>query len=830
MSGHWREMVRNTWMIAALAITSVLASHVAAVAQISVDATILTSGYTQNFDSMGTSGTATLPTGWKMTAAGAGTTAGWSTVGNLTAVSAQASSGSPTSGGRYNWGSSTTDRAAGFMTSGSYASPNGLLFGLTNTTTNTITGLTLAFDYERYRINTAAASATFFSSTDGSTWSAVTAGDSGSFATGTSSYTFSDGTVVSKSGIAISSLNIGQNQSFYLKWNFSTTGSNSQGIGLDNFGATFTSTGGSVTYYWVGDDTTLGGSGTWSQTGGTSWRSTDTDGTGEAWDSAKVAVFGGTTAGTVTVSDTVNANAGIQFATSGYTVSGGTVSMGQGTMTTDASATATVFSVVAGTAGLTKAGAGTLVLDAANTFSGNVAVNAGTLEINSDADLGDSTNDVAVSGTLRTTATAALGAGRDLSGSGTLDIAAGTTLTVNGATNMTGLTLTNTGTLSLQGATRSVGNLAINAPLTIQASGAVSATGLTASGLTSGTATIAPAVVLTSGDKTVNVPGTGTLVLEGDISGLGTNRLAKTGTGTLVVDGPISAGGLRVGSTGSSPTNGGNVVLGQASSVGSTTLQLNYGTLSTTAEGGIVTTQGVSLGGRTGAVATLGGSEPITFNGPSSFFRGTGTSGELRLDVNNETTLGGGFAATSGSGTATGITIGGSGKLTLAGDGSALVDAITLQNSLDLLVEGSLGSAVTVGATNALGGDGTIGGNLSLLAGAGFIFTTNKTLTVNGASVTFGNFGVSDLIGFSAAIPDGTYTLIDGLAVVSTTNLRNLGAANAYDLGSGRSAYFETGSLVLQVVPEPSSVVLAGLGGLLAAGYAARRRRPLGND
>jgi hypothetical protein len=86
-----------------------------------------TSAITQNFDSLGTSGTATLPAGWKMSAAGAGTSAGYSTSGNLTAVNLQASSGSPATGGRYNWGSSSSERALGFMTSGSYASPNAIM-------------------------------------------------------------------------------------------------------------------------------------------------------------------------------------------------------------------------------------------------------------------------------------------------------------------------------------------------------------------------------------------------------------------------------------------------------------------------------------------------------------------------------------------------------------------------------------------------------------------------------------------------------------------------------------------------------------------------------
>jgi hypothetical protein len=198
-----------------------------------------TSAITQNFDSLGTSGTAALPAGWKMSAAGAGTTAGYSTSGNLTAVTQQASSGSPTAGGRYNWGSSSSDRALGFMTSGSYASPNAIMVAFKNSTGSTITGFSISFDYERYRINTAAASVTFSRSTNGSTWTSDTAGQSGAFSTGSSSYTFSSGTTVSKS-FSVSAISLAPDSLYYFKWDFNTTGGSSQGIGLDNFSLTAT--------------------------------------------------------------------------------------------------------------------------------------------------------------------------------------------------------------------------------------------------------------------------------------------------------------------------------------------------------------------------------------------------------------------------------------------------------------------------------------------------------------------------------------------------------------------------------------------------------------
>jgi hypothetical protein len=49
-----------------------------------------------------------------------------------------------------------------------------------------------------------------------------------------------------------------------------------------------------------------------------------------------------------------------------------------------------------------------------------------------------------------------------------------------------------------------------------------------------------------------------------------------------------------------------------------------------------------------------------------------------------------------------------------------------------------------------------------------------------------------------------------------------LGSANPYDLCGDTTGYFESGSLDVVIVTEPSAWLLAGLG-LAAAGWAARR-------
>jgi autotransporter-associated beta strand protein len=361
------------------------------------EAVVLLTGtsYTQNFNTIGTTATASLPTGWKMTAAG-DTSVSWADGTNVTATTQAASSGSPTSGGRYNWGdgSDASDRAIGFMTSGSYASPNSVILGLTNNTGSSISAFNLAFDYERYRINSAAAAITFFVSSNGSDWTAVTAGDSGAFSTGTSAYNFTTGTVINKSGISVSDLSIANGSSYYFRWNFNTTGGNSQGLGLDNFDLTATLAAG-PDYFWLGSDTTRGGSGTWANTGGTAWSTTDVDGSGTAWDSSKTATFN-TAAANVTVDGTVNANNGLTFAagSNGSTITGGTAinlggaTIADNTITTAVGVTATIGTDITGTTGMTKSGDGILVLNGDNTYSGGTSVTAGTLVAANDTALG----------------------------------------------------------------------------------------------------------------------------------------------------------------------------------------------------------------------------------------------------------------------------------------------------------------------------------------------------------------------------------------------------------------------------------------------------------
>jgi fibronectin-binding autotransporter adhesin len=134
--------------------------------------------------------------------------------------------------------------------------------------------------------------------------------------------------------------------------------------------------------------------------------------------------------------------------------------------------------------------------------------------------------------------------------------------------------------------------------------------------------------------------------------------------------------------------------------------------------------------------------------------------------------------------------------------------------------------AISVASIATLGDTGTMGGNLSFDTNAAFVFNAAAPLTVSG-SVTFSSpefFGVSSLTGLTSSTPDATYPLIAGN--VNLTNLANFGSSNAYDLGSGKTAYFQAGSpngLSLVVVPEPTSIT-AGLAAFGLTALILRRR------
>lgn len=800
-----------------------------------------------------------------------------------------AGTGSGTGGDTYSFGATSgTDRALGGLQSGSLVPSWGFIF--TNGTGQTITDIAISYLGETWRVGAAnrsdridfqtLAGATALGS---GTWvdnNALDYANPGQVATGSGSVQHS-ATITS----TISSLSIANGTNYGFRWtDFNATGSD-DGIGIDDFSITFTLAAGTTDLFWLGGDTTRGGAGTWENSGGTAWSSTDADGTGAAWVSSKAAIFN-TSPATVSLSGTVDVNKGITFATGtdGSTISGGTAlnlggaTAADNTISTASAVTATITSTITGTAnGLTKAGDGALILGSSNSFVGTVNVSAGTLSISSDDQLGNTANDIVLGGILKTTTSIAMNAGRDLSGSGTLDIAQSTTLTVNGNISTSSLTLSNTGTASLSG-TNSVGALSITGNATVQGT-AISLTGLTLTH--TGTASVSNNLTFSSGDKTVSVPAGATLSLTGTVTAPG--RILKTGTGTLELasDNTTLVGGARLGASSASPIDGGILKIGHKNSLGApaSTFQFNYGTINatTTLTGANAIPNPLSIGARTGAAAVISGSD-IEFTGDFGFFRGTGSAaGQMVVNVNNTTTLNGNvIAIAGGGGAATGLTLGGTGKLVLGGNWSLNALPITVADSLTLVTNTTVTSALNVGPTSTLGGAGTISGpttiegthspgnspglqtfgsNLTYSGGASVVNWELAGNTISGRGTNFDGIDVTGTLDFAGATTlnlsfdnlgstvDWTNTLWltdqTWLLYEVTTATNNIGNFNIFTSNwkDSTGAFFNTvltGStftlsqtgndvfLNFTAIPEPSRTILLGLGSIA---LIFRRRR-----
>jgi hypothetical protein len=198
--------------------------------------------YTQYFDAFGSSPTASLPTGFRVN--GNGVSPSWTT-GTTATTAAGWTSGSlaltgTSTGGTYNFANvaSSTDRALGFLTSGSYVSPNSIILRITNNTGVTVTNLNISFDYEKYRAGTRAWNLTFFHGNTVNPTIAETTGDQ-AYAVDGANAVVNPPTSITKT-IALAGLSIANGTDYYLKW--TSTGlagsTNSQGIALDNFSIT----------------------------------------------------------------------------------------------------------------------------------------------------------------------------------------------------------------------------------------------------------------------------------------------------------------------------------------------------------------------------------------------------------------------------------------------------------------------------------------------------------------------------------------------------------------------------------------------------------------
>lgn len=287
----------------------------------------------------------------------------------------------------------------------------------------------------------------------------------------------------------------------------------------------------------------------------------------------------------------------------------------------------------------------------------------------------------------------------------------------------------------------------------------------------------------------VNSVGAGTATGTLNISG-GTVTVAENGGNSIILGNATVAGGTATGNlnlTGGTLTVAGDIIRGDTTGASNATLKISGGTL--------------DMGGKDiGATGT----GAITL---------TAESGELKN-----------VFSINGSGGLTKTTAG-----TLVLSGTNNYSGATTVTGGALIVNGNISTSIltTVGDTATLGGGGTLG-DLEFEGGAFFdIFdAVGNADPLASTTITFPTtgFGIDNLVYQGLAvdwstISNGTYTLITGS--LDNTNLGNFGLANAYDVGGGRSAYFQSGSLQLVIIPEPRAALLGGIGILLIF----RRRR-----
>ena len=409
-----------------------------------------------------------------------------------------------------------------------------------------------------------------------------------------------------------------------------------------------------------GDDTVSGiisGSGSLTKAGsGTLTFSANNTYTGDTTISAGTLKLTGTLANTTDVINSgtydVDATDTIQ------SLSGsGAVELASGiTLTTGDSGDDTISGIVSGDGSLTKAGTGTLTLSANNTYTGDTTISAGKLIIS--GVLSNST-DVINSGVYDVDTTDTI---QSLSGSGTVELASGITLTtgdsgddtVSGIISGDGsLTKAGSGTLTLSAANTYTGDTTISAgKLTVSGTLAdttdvinsgtydVDTTDTVQSLRGSGAVELASGITLSFGSGAV-----GNDTISGIISGDG--ALTKAGTGTLTLsaantytgDTTISAGKFTVSGTLADTTD---VINSGIYDVDATdTIQ------SLSGSGGVELANGITLTSGDSGDDTVSG----VISGAGSFTKAG--SGTLTFSANNtytgDTTISAGTLTVSGT-------------------------------------------------------------------------------------------------------------------------------------------------------------------------------------
>ena len=576
------------------------------------------------------------------------------------------------------------------------------------------------------------------------------------------------------------------------------------------------------------------------------WDSITPNWNATVWSNGNDAVFGGSATSVITLNESgINAT-GLTFNVAGDTLAGSdTNSL---TLTSPASIavgsglTATISAPLAGTDGLSKLDAGTLVLAGANTYDGATTIAVGTLKLGA---TGDATNTPL--GTVAAgTSVEATGAALDLNGFtlGTSEALtlAGTGVGATGAlTNSSATPATYSGVVTIGAGGASIGgtgSIILAAGLAADANvltkvGTASTLTLNAASSRTGAVVIAQGTLQVGASEAM---GTGVAansvgVSAGAVLDLNGVPIYTAASQVLTLNGTgISNGGaltnssataatytglLRLGSAASMVANSGDIILSNTGTItGSFPLTLGGGATGSSIASKIGTASTVTMTG-TGAwtlsgantytgVTTIGSgilkAGSTTAFGPAanaSLTFSAGSTGTLQLNNNSMTVIGLNTDATVGTpivenGTA------GSATLTV-GNAAANTYAGTLQDGAagTLALTKSAVGTLTVSGTNSYTGTTSVnGGTLLLDLTAGGALASASGLTLGG-----GNFSVKGATSGATAQTLGALILTTNTGSTITLDPNNSGAGgttltlgDAWTRGAGASLLIDAAS------------------------------------
>ena len=357
----------------------------------------------------------------------------------------------------------------------------------------------------------------------------------------------------------------------------------------------------------------------------------------------------------------------------------------------DAGNTFTIAQNLATGGALTKLGAGTLVLSGANAYTGGTNINAGTLSVSSDSNLGDPSGALNFSGgTLLITGD--MNADRKVSLSsagGTVSVDSAKTATFSGVianadTAKGSFTKAGDGTLVLTASNTYTGGTTIAAGTLQLGDGTAGHDGMILGDIVN--------------NSTLNVNNMNAAALSGAISGTGSVK--QSGAGTLTLSGNNSYGDTHF--------NNGVLSVAQAANLGSGTLDFDGGTLQVTGKSFKATASTINWGAH-------GGGFDIA-------------------DANNTFSVSSAF---SGAGA---LTKTGAGGLILSADSSGYNGAVSVKAG-DLRLDGAtLGGTLAVDDKADLGGHGAISGAARFASGATLFGQSKQKLSFgNGLNLATGS-------------------------------------------------------------------------------------------